>query len=184
MYGIDILLKEHDVISEFNELVREISLLLLDGAIIDIDDLRFFVEFIGEYADRIHHGKEEDFLFKDIENELGRLGKNLVSHGMLVEHDLARYYVSELKKSIDRYEEEITRETRLDLIGYLMSYRDLLERHIYKENEVVYSYAVKNLKEETLAKLDASTREFEDLNRESKNFYLDRLEELGKKYKK
>ena len=184
MYGIDILLREHEVISEFNDLVKKISLLLLDGASVSIDDLRFSIDFIREYADRIHHGKEEDFLFRDIENELGRLGKNLISHGMLVEHDLARYYVSQIDKAIESYEKEVTRETRLELISYLMSYRDLLDRHIYKENEVVYSYALKNLSEESLLGLDEKTRNFERANKKSKDFYLEGLEELKKKYKK
>lgn len=184
MYGIEILLEEHDNIKEFNNIVRKICLMLLEGEIIEVEDLRFAIKFIREYADRIHHGKEEDILFEDIESELGQLGKNLVSHGMLVEHDLARYYVSEFEKAIDRYEEEINEENRLDLISYMMAYRDLLERHIYKENEVVYTYAEANLKESTLKTIDERTKEFEDdlENKESKEKYLRTLESLRGKY--
>lgn len=184
MNGIEVLLEEHDNIEEFNKVVRKISLGLLKGEKIDVEDLRISVDFIKEYADRIHHGKEEDILFIDIENELGQLGKNLVSHGMLVEHDLARYYVSEMEKSIDRYEKNISDDTRLDLITYLMAYRDLLERHIYKENEVVYKYAVDNLEKDTLVRIDEKTLDFESdiKNKESKERYLNILESLKEKY--
>lgn len=182
MSGIEILLEEHDNIQEFNKLVKRIALLLLEGKSIAVEDLRKSVEFIKEYADNIHHGKEEDILFKDIEDELGQVGKNLVTHGMLVEHDIARYYVSELVKAIDKYEKEESKENRLELITYLMAYRDLLERHIYKENEVVYPYAKGNLKKETLETVNKRTEKFEKENCEKREKYLKVLKELKNKY--
>ena len=185
MYGIDILVEEHRNIKSFNEVVKKISLLLLQGIEIDIEDLRFAIKFIREYADDIHHGKEEDILFVYMEEELGQIGKNLISHGMLVEHDLARYYVSEFVKAIDEYEKEVNEDTRLNLISYMMSYRDLLERHIYKEDEVVYSYAIKQLSTENMQVVDRKTKEFEETvdNVDKKAYYLENLRALREKYK-
>lgn len=182
MKGIKILIDEHDNIQEFNKVVKEIGLRLLKDESIEIEDLKNSIEFIKIYADKIHHGKEEDILFKDMENELGQIGKNLVTHGMLVEHDIARYYVSELVKAVDSYEMEESAETRLNLITYLMAYRDLLERHIYKENKVVYPYAENNLKEDILKSVDDKTVEFEEKYIEDKERFLKILEEMKEKY--
>lgn len=186
MYGIDVLLEEHDNISEFNQVVREISLRLLGGEEIGLDDLRFCLDFIKTYADGIHHGKEEDILFKEIEDGLGQVGRNLTRHGMLVEHDLARYYVNELGQAIDSYGRTMSQASILDLITYLMAYRDLLERHIYKENELVYSYAENHLARETLDLIDRKTLDFESdgRNKEVKDKYLLGLDRLKARYLK
>lgn len=182
MNGIKILIEEHDNIQEFNKVVKEISLRLLRGESILIDDLKNAIEFIKIYADQIHHGKEEDILFKDIENELGQIGKNLVTHGMLVEHDIARYYVSELVKAVDNYEKNESEENRLNLITYLMAYRDLLERHIYKENKVVYPYGEDNLSEEVLNSVNSRTIDFEKEYMGEKEKFLNILKNFKAKY--
>lgn len=44
-------------------------------------------------ADEHHHGKEEKFLFPEMVERLGRIAENLVTHGMLVEHDRGRAHV-------------------------------------------------------------------------------------------
>lgn len=75
------------------------------SALVDVPDFKKMVDFIRKYADKIHHGKEEEFLFKVMMEELGAMGDNLIRHGMLVEHDIGRLYVSDLDGALDQYAE-------------------------------------------------------------------------------
>lgn len=54
----------------------------------------------GTLANPAHRGvrKEEKFLFDHMVKELGKIGKNLITHGMMVEHDSGRLYMSDLEK--------------------------------------------------------------------------------------
>ena len=128
---------------------------------------------IKNYADGYHHKKEEDLVFRAMLDHLGELAEKLITSGMLVEHDLARYERMMIDESLAKYEKEQTDEARLELIGHLMSYRSLLIRHADKENKVVYPFAMKNLSEEIQKKLDEETKAFEEENKEQRDRYLD-----------
>lgn len=184
MYGIDILLKEHENILRFLETLKNANLRILKTGQVDVEYFKKSVDFIREYADNIHHGKEEEFLFKEMQKELGVLGSNLIDHGMLVEHDLAKFNVMSLEKSLNRYEKEKTDENILDIITYSMAYRDLLIRHIDKENRVVYEYAKKSLDGKILESVDLKTRNFQEKIEESGELkkYIESLEEFEAEY--
>ncbi len=59
---------------------------------------------------------------------------------MLIEHDLSRLYIANLEKALDEYENG-NDEARLDIIANAISYTDLLDRHIEKENNALYKFA-------------------------------------------
>src|SRR5699024_8321964 len=118
------------------------------------------------YADNHHHGKEEKMLFNRMVEELGPAAEKLVIHGMLVEHDLGRLYVKQLEEAVIR-ELDGDEEAKLDVIGNAMSYADLLNRHIDKEDMVVYEFARKNLGKETLKTINSECLVFEDKAKEN-----------------
>lgn len=168
MTGIDILMKEHENILAFTDLLRKISMEIIDGGEVPPSLLRECIEFGRNYADKHHHGKEEQILFRIMTENMGPVADKLIKNGMLVEHDLGRLHMAELEKAIDEYEKEPTTENKLDIISNAAGYSALLKRHIAREDEVVYTFAVRDLSEELKKTVDKETDAFEELAREQK----------------
>ncbi len=183
MKSIDIMVKEHDNILRMLKVVRKACYGLLKGGEPDYEDFYDMIDFIKGYADSHHHGKEEKFLFKEMQENLGKLAENLISHGMLVEHDYGRLYIRELTEALKRVKNG-DEESKLDVISNAIGYTSLLERHIAKENNAVYGFGERNLPKEILAALDAKSEEFEKAAEEKRTqkYYLDLLDRLEKKY--
>lgn len=160
MIGIDILVEEHSHILEFTETMRKACISILRDNPVDVKDFRDAITFIREYADRNHHGKEEEILFKSMLDNLGVMGENLIRRGMFVEHDQARFNVLELENALNAYEALPTDSARLDIISHMMAYVYLLERHATKENDLVYPFAEKNLTAEQLEEVNRLTEDF------------------------
>jgi hemerythrin-like domain-containing protein len=141
------------------------------------------IDFIRNYADLHHHGKEEKFLFKEMVDNLGTMGTNLVTHGMLVEHDWGRLFISELKAALARLKAGDD-EGRLDIIANAIGYGNHLTRHIEKEDAVVYTFAEKKLATEVIDRINKQTDEFEEEARKqgTQVHYIELLEELEGKY--
>lgn len=90
------------------------------------------VDFIRNYADKFHHAKEENILFKYFDEGLD------IVQVMLEDHRRARTYVRALMESVE--EKDLS-----GMIQYLWGYRDLLAEHIRKEDEILYPWMDKNL---------------------------------------
>lgn len=78
MKAIENLVKEHDQITKFLDRLEEECLCLLKDKTIDEEFFRASISFIREFADGIHHKKEEDILFKYMIEELGVLGEKVI----------------------------------------------------------------------------------------------------------
>lgn len=183
MNSIDLMVKEHDYILRMLKVVRKACYGVMKGQDINYEDFYKMIDFIKVYADSHHHGKEEKFLFKEMQANLGRLAENLITHGMLVEHDYGRFYISELIEALKRVKNG-DEESKLDLISNAIGYTSLLERHIAKENNAVYSFGVKNLSKEIMEQVNSLSEEFEKAAEEkgTQKYYLDLLKELEEKY--
>ena len=105
--------------------------------------LRYYGEmvyFLKIFADKCHHGKEENYLFKElvnkgVPNEGGPVG------AMLQEHAKGREYIAQMGRSLDNK----------DINGFnnaAVQYRDLLRQHIEKENNVLFMMADKVIDEQ------------------------------------
>ena len=183
MNSIDLMVEEHKYIMRMLAVVRKACNQLLLGEEISYDDFEKMIAFITKYADEHHHGKEEKFLFKEMVDHLGKMGTNLVTHGMLVEHDWGRLFIIELKAAILRVKSGDD-ESRLDIIANAIGYVNHLTRHIAKEDAVVYTFAAKNLAQEILERIDKQTEDFEDeaTKHGTQTYYIDLLEQLERKY--
>ena len=183
MNSINLMIEEHEVISRMLKVMRKACLKILQEGQICYEDFEQMIDFVKNYADAHHHGKEEQFLFKTMEEHLGALGQKLIRSGMLVEHDLGRLYMSELKAALIQAKEG-NEEARLDVIANAVSYTHLLERHIAKENEVVYTFGAKQLSPELLEQVNQQSAAFETeasrLGIQDK--YLQLLKGLEEKY--
>lgn len=184
MYSVEIMVAEHDNILKMLSVVRSACCGILEGQQINDGDFRKMISFIRDYADKHHHGKEEQILFTEMTQHLGQIGVNLIQHGMLVEHDLGRQHIAELEAALNRYREGHKTLDKLNVLTEAMGYVNLLQRHIDKENEVVYSFAEQRLPKDTLQSVDERVRRFEEEAEEHKTqaTYLHLLEELQRKY--
>lgn len=130
--------KEHDAILH----VLDITDKIISSEVEDIKKLQFgeeLVYFLKTFADKCHHGKEENYLFKELENhgipnEGGSIGV------MLKEHQEGREYIALMNKAAEA----------ADLTNFKINasnYSYLLRNHIEKENNVLFAMADKILDE-------------------------------------
>ncbi len=91
------------------------------------------VDFIRTYADRTHHGKEEDILFRDLANK-----KMIPEHARIVgelieEHKYGRAIVKRLVEAKERY--LAGEETLAEIAGCLEELVAFYPCHIEKEDK-------------------------------------------------
>lgn len=128
---------EHDAILHVFTIIDK---MLSTGIKEDVEIIKFgdeLIFFLRTFADKCHHGKEEDYLFKEliargIPNEGGPIGV------MLQEHKQGREYITVMNKFLESK----------DLINFKTNaskYRDLMRNHIDKENNGLFVMADKVL---------------------------------------
>ena len=183
--SIAIMEEEHSNINRALAVVRTICLQMMQGAEVPDDDFRQIIDFIRNYADKHHHGKEEKFLFPAMVAKLGPVADNLVTHGMLVEHDLGRADVLALENALNEYGKNAIPELKLDIVSYAMAYAHLLQLHIEKENSVVYPFAERGLSEEDFRDINEKSETYEAEKKKEgiQEHYLTALDALEKKYR-
>jgi len=105
----------------------------------NINHFKSVVNIIRNYADGLHHKKEEDLLFPLFEQRTSD-GHCAPVGVMLMEHEQGREYVKGMLESIEEYEGG--NESALQHIHHnMLGYADLLQNHISKENNVLFRMA-------------------------------------------
>lgn len=183
MNSIEVMMAEHRLIERMLKVMRKACYGIMQGEVICYEDFEQMIDFVRNFADAHHHGKEEKFLFNEMITHLGELGTKLVKMGMLVEHDLGRLYMQELTAALERVKAGDD-ESKLDVIANAISYTHLLTRHIAKEDSVVYTFAQRQLPAEVLENVDTLTKAFEEEEeaKGTQKHYLEMLETLEVKY--
>ena len=105
----------------------------------------------------------------------------VVKYGMLVEHDLGRLYITSLSEALENFKKG-NNEAKLDIIANAVAYTNLLERHIHKEDNIIYKFTQRELKDDTIKLINKECNEFEDEFLNIKDENLSILEELKNKY--
>lgn len=184
MRSIGILENEHTYVVKITNCLRQMAIQVMNEKRIVVEDYRKAIRCVREYADAYHHGKEEKILFKAMIDHMGEIAQKLIVHGMNVEHDLGRFYMSGLEECVNRYEqgEDVDDQLYIDVIGHLLEYANLLQRHASKENEVIYPFANRMLSAEIKEKVDKETDDFEIEFAKEREALLLIIEELEKKY--
>ncbi len=180
MMIIDLMIQEHEYVERMLKVIRKICTKLMENKDIDYKDFDKIIYFIKNYADEHHHKKEEKILFKAMIEHLGDTAQMVVQHGMMVEHDYGRLYVRNLEEALDKLKNG-DNEAKLDVIANAISYTHLLERHIEKENKVVFTFAKNKLNKEVLKSIDEECIIYEDNNKQNREKCLDILIELENK---
>jgi len=145
------LVDEHKTIKLVLKILQRICDKLESGDEVDPQHLEEIVEFIRIFADRCHHGKEEDLLFKAMEEtsipNKGRPDEENLFYALLLEHYIGRDYVKDLGDAILKYKAG-DRSSIYKIIENARDYAELLTQHIEKEDDIAYLIADENLSEE------------------------------------
>jgi hemerythrin-like domain-containing protein len=152
MKPIEDLKKEHDAVKTTLKILDHIcSEAEKTGDIPNPDHLVQLIEFFRTFVDKCHHGKEEALLFPALE-EVGVSREGGPIGVMLKEHQQGRDLVAKMDAALSKYSGG-NRELVPDLIQYARAYIALLNQHIDKENNVLFSMADKHLSSEKQAEL-------------------------------
>lgn len=131
-YASDELIREHEQVLAGLDVLEAMIRTQQTGIDLPSQDVLDIARFLKDYADRYHHGKEEDLLFpamaeRGIPVEDGPVGQ------MMAEHVKGRQFIGGMR--------EAASGELLDTDQFLESaagYVELLRAHIRKENNVLF----------------------------------------------
>jgi hemerythrin-like domain-containing protein len=129
------------------------------------------IDMIRSYADKYHHAKEEDILFKYFDEEAD------IIKVMHEDHTHGRSLVKEMLAALDKRDAKT-------IAANLMAYRELLTEHIRKEDEILYPWMDNQLSTHQVGELFSK---FDEVDRQidvSPGKYEAFIDQLEKKIKK
>ena len=153
MSAIELMIGEHKYIKRVLTVIRKLCIKIVNGSEVDYDAFFKAIDFVRNYADKHHHSKEEDILFKIMDEELDPEINREAIRGMFVEHDYGRFFISNLEEALKKAKTGDT-DSRVDIIANAIAYTDLLHRHIHKEDNALFIFAQKNLSATILEDID------------------------------
>ena len=98
------------------------------------------VDFIRTYADRTHHGKEEDILFRELEKRPLSAADRRVMDELVQEHVVGRQTTRNLVAANARYRNGDP-SALADIVRNLQTLVEFYPKHIAKEDEVFFPAA-------------------------------------------
>jgi len=125
---------EHRLIERMIKIVRDEAANIEKTGKADVLLIDTAVDFIRTYADRCHHGKEEDILFRDLRNKNLSSDHKRILNELIEEHVQARSMTRALVAARDRYAKGDTGAAK-DIAGFMKALSDFYPVHIAKEDK-------------------------------------------------
>jgi hemerythrin-like domain-containing protein len=154
-----VMVSEHSLILRMITLVEQNASLLEQGKFRDWQFFLDAVDFIRNYADRFHHAKEEDVLFKALVNN-GMPAKQSPIEAMQIEHEQGRAHVRALEMAAQQALAGDVGKSAV-IVAHARGYAQLLRSHIDKEDHILYPLAERILPEEVRTGMLAAYRQAE-----------------------
>lgn len=155
------LMIEHRLIERMLKVIQEVLAQVEKSQKIDPYFVDEAVDFIRTYADRTHHGKEEDILFRNLNNkELSGEDRGVMNE-LIEEHVFGRKTTKSLVEANTRYRSGDSSALG-DIERLLHILVDFYPRHIEKEDKVFFPAVRAYLSE---AEDQAMLAEFWDFDR-------------------
>jgi hemerythrin-like domain-containing protein len=157
MHPADILRGEHRIIeARLSELERQIATPAGPFPRAFLDEA---LDFFRNFADGCHHAKEENLLFPRMkERGLPERGGPIAV--MLAEHEEGRGYLKAIRENL----EDAGRGSiaaRKQVYANARAYIDMLRRHIFKEDNILFGIAESVLEPDDVAELQKDFAEIE-----------------------
>ena len=179
-YASEDLMNEHEGVLFGLEILEQISNTVRQSNSADIRDINDMINFLRLFADKCHHGKEENLMFPAMEkvgipNEGGPIGQ------MLAEHNQGRQFIAEMGASVT---DGVLQAQRFELAA--AGYINLMRAHIKKENKVLFPMGDKLLPMNEQEHLLVQFEEFEEevMGKGTHEKLHETLHRLEKKYRK
>lgn len=134
MMPIAPLMIEHRLIERMIDVMKEEPLLIEKEKKIDPEFIEMAVDFIRTYADRCHHGKEEDTLFRDLGGKKLTDEHRRMMEELVEEHRWARKVTGRLVEANTRYVQG-NKEALSAITDCVKSLVEFYPKHIEKEDK-------------------------------------------------
>jgi hemerythrin-like domain-containing protein len=136
MKATEQLIQEHQGIMLMLNIMSKVADKIDKTQQLNIGHTEKILEFLKIFADKCHHGKEEDILFpvlesKGIPRESGPIGV------MLYEHKVGRGFIKDMSEAFDKYKTG-DKNALPKISNSMRSYINLLTGHIHKENNILF----------------------------------------------
>ncbi|MFW9896440.1 MAG: hemerythrin domain-containing protein [Candidatus Thorarchaeota archaeon] len=119
------------------------------------------VDFIRMYADKTHHGKEEDILFRDLEKKALSPNHTKIMNELIEEHIWARSKVGKLVEAKNQYVKGNVKVLD-EIIGLMNELVEFYPKHINKEDKHFFIPVMKYF---TKDEQDTMLQEFWDFDK-------------------
>lgn len=180
VYASSDLRHEHDGILHGLKILESMVVLLKNDEKMDANDFLSMVDFLKLFADKCHHGKEENLLFPALEkagvqNQNGPIGQ------MLIEHTQGRIFIVQMSDALEN--------RAVDKAGFAAAatdYINLLRAHINKENNVLFAMADQKITANEQQRLLTAFEKFEEtvMGKGTHEKLHETLHRLDEKYRK
>jgi len=155
---VEDLRNEHGAISIILSVMKKVATRLRNREEVKKEHLEKIVEFLINFADKCHHGKEERILFPEVIKDISNL--NLVNE-LLGEHKAGRDYIHGMAESLKYYDtgNPDAYHIATNMEGYIL----LLIVHIKKESKFLFPIVRKQISDDVQLKIE---EQFETLERD------------------
>ena len=128
------LMWEHRIIEKMIGVLRNEIKTITEKSDVNVVLIDQAVDFFRTYADRTHHGKEEDILFRDLAKKALSPKHQKIVDELIEEHVTARKMVGDLLEAKERYLGG-TKDAAVDVATCLSSLVGFYPGHIEKEDK-------------------------------------------------
>ncbi len=134
------LMIEHRLIERMIGLIKHILSQIEKEEKVDPVFIDTTIDFIRTYADRTHHGKEEDILFRELSKKDLSEKDHLLMNDLIEEHIVGRKTTKKLVEANNDYRSG-DKSALAEIVSNLRLFVDFYPKHIKKEDKVFFPSA-------------------------------------------
>ena len=131
------LMIEHRLIERMISIIKDVLIQIESTQKVDPVFVDTAVDFIRTYADRTHHGKEEDILFRELSKRALSAEDQQVMKELIEEHLFGRQTTKALVEANTRYRTG-DKSALADIADKLRTIAEFYPKHIKKEDKVFF----------------------------------------------
>jgi len=161
MKAIEDLVEEHHAVEVALQILEKVAAATGAGDRQAPDHLSELLDFFKGFVDRCHHGKEEDVLFPELERRGVKRDGGPIGV-LLAEHEIGRGHVRSMAERLQALRGGDA-GAAAGIGEHARAYREMLEAHIQKENNVLFPMADRLVDQDTAEDL---AEQFEGIERE------------------
>lgn len=136
MKPTEILMHDHEAIKVMLQIMSHLSEDIRSGKPFSVEDVEKIIDFLRIFADKCHHGKEENVFFPALVNA-GMSNESGPVAVMLHEHREGRDFIKGMASSVEAFKEGNQKASVL-IAKNMEQYVGLLTNHIQKENNILF----------------------------------------------